>query len=350
MNSVEFIGKAVKKAGLTTQQVKVVCADNPENVRKLDGLPIETPSDPVKKVNFYTSTAFEGCDIYDRQGRIYIVSDATKAHTLVDISTLFVQICGRIRDSIYNGDITHIFSTTRYSEDLTLDEYSRRTRETLNAAVKFADDINAVPEDSRKRALSKIKYLNEQYVRIEDDRLIVDQNFANIDIVNFKITKQIYKAVITLSDELKRNGFAVDIKSVRVESPSEQVELNPKAKVSFKDLFDEYVKIKESAFTISLNSPHHKLATIESINPLVKQAFDKLGKDEVVNLKYNQTNIRRELLKRLDIAIENKIVKAVNGCLSHHTAIPNAVIKERLQGIYDAFDIKRTAKATDLNY
>lgn len=349
VNSVEFICKAVRKAGLTPDQVKIVCADSSDNIRKLGGLQIEMPSDSVKKVNFYTSTAFEGCDIYDKQGRIYIISDATKAHTLVDIATLFVQICGRIRDSIYNSDITHIFSTTRYSEDLTLEEYTERTRETMAKAVKLADDINAVPDDSREWALSQIKYINEKYVRIEDNRLIVDRNFANIDIVNFKITKQIYKTAITLQDELKRYNFGLDIKTIRVESPAEQVEMNPKAKVSFQELFDEYVTIKESAFMISIDSPHHKLATIESINPLVKEAYDKLGKDEVVRLKYNQTNIRRELVKQLDIAIENKIVQMINNCLSHYTAIPNTVIKGRIQGIYDAIGIKRTAKATDLD-
>lgn len=129
-----------------------------------------------------------------------------------------------------------------------------------------------------------------------------------------------------------------------------KVELNPKAKVSFQELFDEYVRIKESEFMISIDSPHHKLATIESTNSLVKEAYNKLGKDEVVRLKYNQTNIRRELIKRLDISTENKIVKAINGCLSPHIAIPNTVIKGRIQGIYDALGIKRTAKATDLNY
>ena len=180
------------KADLKPEQVRIVCADDPKNIQKLGAdYKIERPSDPVKKINIYTSTAFEGCDIYDKVGRTYIVSDANKAHTLLDISTMFVQICGRIRDSIYKSDIMHIFSTTRYSEDLTLEEYAERTRTTLGKAVKLADDTNAVPDDSRETLLSSIKYLNEKYVTIEDNRLIVDRNLANIDIVNFKITKHI---------------------------------------------------------------------------------------------------------------------------------------------------------------
>ncbi len=196
----------------------------------------------------------------------------------------------------------------------------------------------------------QIKYFNEQYVRIEDNRLIVDKNLANIDIVNFKITKQIYKTAITLSDELKRNGFGVDIRHIKFESPAEKVEMNPQARVTFEELFKEYADIREKPFTISFDSPHYKLEVIEKANPLVKEAYYKLGRTEVERLKYNQTNIRREILKKMDISTECKIVEMINACLSYHTAIPNSTIKEKIQGIYDALDIKRTAKATDLNY
>jgi len=352
VNSVDFIKNAVKKAELLPEQVKIVCANSDENIKKLGkDYKIETPSDPVKKVNFYTSTAFEGCDIYDKQGRIYIVSDAAKAQTLVDISTLFIQICGRIRNSIYNSEITHIYNTTRYSEDLTMEEFIESTQKTLNKAVKFADDINQVPEDSREIVLSKIPYINEQYVRIENNLLKVDKNFANIDIVNFKITKQIYKTVITLSEEHIKNGFGVSVKCINIKSAAEEKEMNPKAKVSFKELFDEYVRVKEMPMMYNLaENPHYKLTVIEQNNPLIKEAYNKLGKEKVAELKYVQTNIKRELLKQLDIANEYKVVKMINDCITYQTAIPNVTIKAKLQEIYSTLGIKRTAKATDLNF
>jgi hypothetical protein len=351
VNSVKFIKNVIDKAELRPEQVKIVCAIDDKNFRKLgEDYTIEQPSDPIKKVNFYTSTAFEGCDIYDEQGRIYIVSDANRAHTLLDISTLFIQICGRIRNSIYNSEVTHIFSTTRYSEDLTFEEFKESTQRTLNKAVKLADDTNQVPEDSRAILLSKIPYINEQYVRIENNRLIVDKNFAKIDNVNFKITKQIYKTVITLSEELVRNGFGVSVKTVKFESAAEKVEMNPKAKISFKDLFDEYVRVKEMPMILTLENPHYKLAVIEKANPLIKEAYDKIGKEKVEELKYVQTNIKRELLKQLDTSNEYKIVKMINSCIAYHTATPNLTVKEKIQEIYNALGIERTAKATDLKY
>ena len=116
------------------------------------------------------------------------------------------------RNSIYNAEITHIYSTTRYSEDLTLEEFKENTKQNLNKAVKLADEINQVSEGSREIMFSKIKYMNEKYVRIVNNRLIVDKNFANIDIVNFKITKQVYKTGVTLCDELMKNGFNISVR------------------------------------------------------------------------------------------------------------------------------------------
>ena len=201
VNSVEFIAKVIDTLKLAPEAVKVVCSTSgesrQENQRKLgNAYPIGQPSDPAKKINFYTSTCFEGCDLYDENGVTFIVSDGNKSHTLLDISTLFTQICGRLRDSKYKGEIIHVYSTTKYSRAVTLDEFVASTKKVLAEAVSYADEINKLSDTAREKTLSKIKYINEQYVRIEDNRLIVDKNFANMDIVNFKICRHIYRTYV----------------------------------------------------------------------------------------------------------------------------------------------------------
>ena len=136
------------------EQVKIVCStsgDNGQsNQNKLgQNYPIEQPSDPVKKINFYTSTCFEGCDIYDENGVTFIVSDGGKANTLLDISTLFTQICGRLRNSRYKDEIVHVFSTTRYSQDISVDEFIAATKRTLQDAVRYVKEINSLSDDTR---------------------------------------------------------------------------------------------------------------------------------------------------------------------------------------------------------
>lgn len=128
-NSVEGINRIKQAAELTEENTRVICSLSNQNLNKakLHGFPISTTSDPVKQFNFYTSTAFEGCDIYDEKGRIFIVSDPYKAHTLPDISTSFIQIAGRIRNSIYGGEAVYLYGETGGMKTVSVSEFERET-------------------------------------------------------------------------------------------------------------------------------------------------------------------------------------------------------------------------------
>ena len=351
VNSVEFIAKVIDTLKLAPEAVKIVCSTSgdsrQENQRKLgNAYPIGQPSDPAKKINFYTSTCFEGCDIFDPDGVTFIVSDGRKAHTLLDISTLFTQICGRIRDSRYKAQIVHVYSTTKYSKAVTLDEFVAATQRTLADAEKFASDINAVDEPSREKLLKKISYINEQYVRIADNRLVVEKNLANMDIVNFKISRHIYATYVNLTDELQRNGYTITRHTFS--EIMEKIENKANARVTFKELFDEYHRLKTTRPFFSLDNHEELCARIALKYPLVKQAYDELGTAKVQALKYHVGNIRRELVKGLSIGDDYKIVKMINDAFQKQTPITKNKAKERLQEIYDTLGLQRKAKATDL--
>ena len=352
VNSVEFIAKVIDTLKLAPEAVKIVCSTSgdsrQENQRKLgNAYPIGQPSDPAKKINFYTSTCFEGCDIFDPDGVTFIVSDGRKAHTLLDISTLFTQICGRIRDSRYKTQIVHVYSTTKYSKAVTLDEFVAATQRTLADAESYAAEINSLSEATRVKTLSKIPYINEQYVRIVNNRLVVEKNLANMDIVNFKISRHIYATYVNLTDELQRNGYKVTVQTYS--KVVEHLAANPSARTTFQELFDEYSRLKtmtEQFFVVE--SPAELCAVIEQQHPLVKQAYDKLGTAKVQALKYHVGNIRRELVKGLSIGDDYKIVKMINDAFQKQTPIAKNKAKERLQEIYDTLGLQREAKATDL--
>ena len=351
VNSVEFIAKVIDTLKLAPEAVKVVCSTSgesrQENQRKLgNAYPIGQPSDPAKKVNFYTSTCFEGCDIFDPDGVTFIVSDGRKAHTLLDISTLFTQICGRIRDSRYKAQIVHVYSTTKYSKAVTLNEFVAATQRTLADAESYAAEINSLSDATRVKTLSKIPYINEQYVRIEDNRLIVDKNFANMDIVNFKICRHIYRTYVNLTNELQRNGYTITRHTFS--EIIEKMENKANARVTFKELFDEYHRLKTTRPFFSLDNHEELCARIAVKYPLVKQAYDELGTDKVQALKYHVGNIRRELTKQMRLPSEYKIVKMINDAFQKQTPIAKNKAKERLQEIYDTLGLQRKAKATDL--
>ena len=157
MNSVKAISEVIQMAGLTPKNCRIICANTVANKGKLPpGFKISSTNDPVKTINFYTSTCFEGCDIMDTNGRTFIVCDPNRKNTLLDISTSMLQICGRIRNSEYKNDMVIIYNTTRYEKDDTLDAFEARVQEEISKAEKNALALNIMDEGLRNQILAKM--------------------------------------------------------------------------------------------------------------------------------------------------------------------------------------------------
>lgn len=139
LNSVKDICKIIKKAGLTPDDVRIVCSPSNRKENLPEGFSISSTTDPVKTINFYTSTCFEGQDIYDENGRTFIVSEACRQHTMIDISTTFLQICGRIRDSKYSFEITHLYSTSIYKDIGSEEEFNKMIKKHIEDAKESAE-------------------------------------------------------------------------------------------------------------------------------------------------------------------------------------------------------------------
>jgi hypothetical protein len=367
VNSVEFISDVIIKSGLRPQQVKVVCSDNANpgrgkktNQKKLgDSYRIASTLDEVKPVNFYTSTCFEGSDIYDENGRTYIVSDKYKSHTLLDISTLVIQICGRIRNSRYKTDVHHIYSETRYRNFVTLEEFKAHSEKQIQETKDWLNELNNMGETNRKKTIQLIEKgnksgLNEMYIFKQDDKLSLDENLIKLDIVNFKITKQLYNSRVTLSEEYSKYGFNVaDTKEIIY---SDKLLENPKAKISFKDMFLEYDNLIRKIPVYYIGNIDERIRLIEQEKPLIKEAFEVLGVELVKSLNYNVSNIKRKIISTLvDTSVDSKVVKCLTEMgVESGTIKTTKEWKSILQQVYNDLNLKqtynhtKTAKATDL--
>lgn len=368
VNSVDFIAEILKKSELNPANVRVVCSNNNSvgkgrktNQKKLgENYLIASTTDEVKHINFYTSTCFEGCDIYDPNGRTYIVSDKNKSHTLLDISTLIIQICGRIRDSHYSTEITHIFNETRYQTFVTLDEFKAKAQKQVKSTKKWIDELNKMTSDSRKTTISLIEKknkagLNEMYIYKQDDKLCLDENLIKLDILNFKITHSLYAARITLKEEYSKYGFNVLQEEVNVYT--DKLIANKSAKISFKNLFDEYANLMKDVPMFHFGNLDERISIIETYKPLVKDAYDTLGVEKVKEMKYNVSNIKRAIIKcQSHKSTDSKVIQCLQDVgIREGITLPVSQIKKLLQEIYtdlnivESYSRVKTAKATDLS-
>ena len=347
LNSVEGISKIIRRANLFPEDCRIVCSQSADslkdNLEKLpDGFGIQTTLDPVKTFNFYTSTCFEGQDIFDKYGRTFIVSEKHKDHTKVDVRTTLPQICGRIRDSRYKNEVTQIFSVSAYKE-VTLEEYKESIRMQVEKAEHDAELLNKLSKDGK--AFLK-GYVNKApYIGIVDGKIVVDRNLANLQIVNYGIVNGQYGPQCNMKDTLLQAGLDVIHRDLEIEEDMELDELKSIERTPFKDIFEEYVELCKDKFNLNC----FRKSRIEVEKPLVKEAYEKLGAGKVREMNYHQSNIKRELVKLEHETLDTKIFLLLDGQLPKQVAIPRTEIKEKLEIIYKELGIKKAAKATDLN-
>ena len=352
-NSLEIIASLIKACELNNENCKVVWSKgNKKYKRTIQGIKRSEVGDKAQKINFYTSTCFEGSDIYDEEGQYIIVSDGNKAHTLNDISTSFRQILGRIRNTKYRGFATHIFKETRYSEFKSYEDYKKRTEFILDIAQDLIDRYNA---DTNNYLRKTEGVLNEDYITKANGIYEIDYNLVTYDLMKYKLAMETYSTVAVIKEEQKKAGFeSLNIKDWV--NPSDLIKRNIGSKIKFKDAFEEYVKIKatttsslKDGFKFVSKVDQERLELLEEKYPFINKAYNVLGVDEVRRLKYVQTNIKRELNARSDKSNHNKILQILkDDGISSNTWISRADCKSKIQDAYNAVKVNKTAKAPNI--
>ena len=340
VNSVEFIKKMIELCNLNKNNTRVIFSKS--NTKKV-GIENGSTLDEPKKINFLTSTVFEGSDVYDENGRIIIVCDNRKSHTFLDISTSIIQIAGRIKNTKYWNEITHLYTSSRYL-DVTYEEFKERSLKEVEVCKKVVKELNSLSDD----AINKIKE-EDGYVRKENNVFLFDPNMVKIDMLNFKIEHSLYSFDITtqynsnLVEEYNKYGFKVDtynhIPSLII--PREDVE-----RANIWDILDEVERENELVFTF-------KPVTDEAFKKYnwLEEAINKIGYNRMREI-HNITRVKELLINMNDInSNTDKILKRLKLKLSIGDFISSKESKELFKTLYNELGIKKTAKGTDImNY
>ena len=199
INSMKSISKIVRGSGLS--DYRIICSEDSANKYKL--LNCENINSSIRKINFYTATCFEGVDIYDPVGKTIVVSDSNVSTTMVDISTLFIQICGRLRDSIYKDQVTFIVNSNnhRYCKYGSFSEFKEMSDESEKFG-KITEKLFIAGNDDYKK-MEQIKYCYETYsniyvVKDDDNNIIYDPNLKTVDLKNYDIVHNVYASSFSI--------------------------------------------------------------------------------------------------------------------------------------------------------
>ena len=340
INSVTDIANILQYCELTNDEVKIVCADTDENRRKLAGYTISNSRSENKPFTFITSKSFEGADYFSETGICYVVSNSSNTNTLLDISTDIYQIAGRIRTETnpFRTFLVHIFNTTgrrNLDLDTSYEEIVERTNKEVERDNKIIEIVNDNPTNSDR-------LFNKEYVKKDKDgKYYLDEMIVKLDLYTIKLEQSIYKNGISIVKHYNENGI------LTTDPMYEKLEGTLKSagkKMSFKEAFLKYAELAKNPYCMDEEAKNH----LAAIQPLIVDAYNKLGEDKVRSLKYVKKAIETALLNQnKDNSNEYKVAKILNDYI-HIGFISSAELKANIAKAYETLGIIRKAKATDI--
>ncbi len=351
VNSIKFIEGVIKRTpGLTENNCKIVWSENnpydPDNPDRVCGIGRSKAGDPAKKINFYTSTAFEGCDIFDEEGETIVVADGFRNNTLNDIDTTFVQIAGRIRNSRFKEQITLLYMPGRHDGEMTLKEYKEQQDQIALGADNKIEEWYKDPARSRKDE----QYLNRRYISMmKDGSLKFDANLLKIELLNYKNSHHTYASSDNLSEAIRLAGMDPTVTKLPW-TPAMKLFVSDNARTKFEEVCRHYIELRGKFTTNPVTAD--TIRRYETKYPELKEAYDHpgVGPRVMAELKYNQRKINRKLIVVSPFSHQNKIKElfiARNNPIGKK--LSRTFIKNELSEIYQELDIKKAASALDLH-
>jgi len=188
LNNVTLIASIIKRAGIKSYEVDIICADNAENRKKVrsigKGFDIghaRKMGEPHRTFTFLTKCSFEGVDLYHPQAFTYIFSDSTIDSMALDISIDLPQIMGRLRldSNPFKYDAVFFYRSNGLTFDTALkDKFNERvkskeelTRMMLNVYRKqFGNPQTQRRIEDLYRNVQQIQKMSKDYVTVVDDR------------------------------------------------------------------------------------------------------------------------------------------------------------------------------------
>lgn len=246
LNSVNSIKQVCDTLNLNPDDVKICCSNRLVNCKILDRYTISDVTSQNKKINFFTSKCFQGCNLFTNNGLIIVCSDCNRKSMVTDLSSDLVQIAGRIR---YNDEFQNKF------RHLILHLYN--TNSDIESDEEFELYMNSLKDECDTMLTAQNKLTDKErsvfYSKMNLNYSIISLNENNE--LQYSENKEMYFRYFHELKKAYRDGISV--------------------RKSYSDRFNETKQEVDNAFDIKLAS----LITI-SYQQIIKDYYNNGFKDE----------------------------------------------------------------------
>lgn len=283
--------------------IKIVCGDNDHNRRNInkvgEDLLFKSLSNP-RLINFYTSCVFEGCDIMDELGRTYIIVNGRRSSSKICMTTLVPQILGRIRNTVYDSEVSMLVCGNIDCIDYSRDKWLQVVAENLLNAKSTVDTFNhakTLPNSMKILNTLRNSSLLDPYLIVNEGKdLVINEGAMQAEMQRYDIVHAQYKT-------LSKNGKAVEApdsqsiyKTNIVNDAFQPLGGVYKSVVNkmgdYRVIMKQYIEAKETGDTKTVEF-------IELHNPICKRHLSLVPPDKIKALKYRKKDVEVEYETKL---------------------------------------------------
>lgn len=358
LNNVSDIIKIIKEFKLTPDDAIVICAEDNDSALKEIGFEVGHANDEQnyktenKPFTFITKASFEGADFYSDCSSTYVFADPGVESMSLDISIDLPQIAGRCRteSNPFRNEITYFYKTSKDRDVQRLEQnVNNRIAETNEFLTKYAaiqdQAILQKIRDAQKIQKYKCDYID--VIETHDDTgetviSIVGNIYAKLaDLRGIEILKAQYDTNYTVFVNVKESGFST---ADPLGGNNADI-LNDFCAKFFSD--NNFVRKMKLYVDFLEQNPTLK-SEVEAIPQIpmdYKEYYNELTPERIRALDYREKAIKEE-------CDENKSFPMIQSSLAKILIVGEnytcAELKVKIQKVYDDLNIRRTAKATDI--
>ena len=353
VNSVNNIINIIDRSNLKPEEVNILCADTPENLKRIQkklgkgftigSVPLR--DEPRKMFTLCTRTVYLGADFYSDNARTFIFSDANIDSMSVDITLDLPQILGRQRlESNPWKNKALIYVKIRSKEKMMLEEFKEHINKKLELTKQLLENYEVAPN---KSAATMVYEDRAAYRKYSFDYVAVNKKGGSN---KFPVMNQLVMISEKRAYDIQQIDYA-DRFSVfnTIQNTFEVADL---------EITEEITKFQDKFQTASTQKKKMKVLCTEEISEAalpsilnlvpeyMKRFYILLGPERCRSLGYDYSKMTYEVehVKLKDDAILNKIYQE----FSVGIKITKAEAKAKLVKLYQEVGYGKTPKAVDL--
>ena len=354
VNSVKNIVSIIKKSGLTSDEVNILCANTPDNQNKLNRIAgkgkytigkVPLRGEPHKMFTLCTRTVYLGADFYSDNARTFILSDANIETLAVDITLDLPQILGRQRllENPWKNRAELYFKSIVKKNIVTKEEFDKYISNKLSKTENLLLSYKSSPTSESKHDLADTYQKVAKTFNYKDDYVAVNTH-GGTDL--FPVRNELVliseRRAFDIQQVDYKDRFTVFNKLADLEMISCKIQDFISIFNTLPGFYDKMKAICESPF-----SETERLMILEQVPILYKNLYLKVGPDRIRAKGYNITFIKRELSDaeiNSNIDLKSEIYKLFQ--IGKRYLLQE--IKQELSNLYNTIGYKDTPKASDL--